>query len=167
MILLLYLFIQNKPLRHLKLQFPLTHCLNIRMTSVRTVYFLLLFADPDLFAGHTSSIRRAIFMPDKKRFASVSEDKTFRWDETKQHSLLNFRGQLIGLLSSMLASSILRLWDIASKEVVRQVELTSNPAGLELSKDGKTFTIPSGHTVSFWDSETWADSCFKRQCFVF
>lgn len=46
-----------------------------------------------------------------------------------------------------------RLWDRATNSEVKKIELPQNPASIELSKDGKTFIIPHGHTVSFWDVE--------------
>ena len=52
-------------------------------------------------------------------------------------------------------SNIIRLWDVAAKSVMKKVEISAAPAGIELSQDGTIFTIPYGNKVAFFDADRY------------
>ncbi|KAL1482886.1 hypothetical protein MTO96_013390 [Rhipicephalus appendiculatus] len=81
-------------------------------------------ADPTLMKGHTSAIKKVLFLQDEKRIVSASDDKTVRF------------------------------WDYMSGTEVGKLELSSAPSDLELTPDGTMLLVTHGHMVSTWSTET-------------
>uniref|UniRef100_A0A131XAS5 Serine-threonine kinase receptor-associated protein n=1 Tax=Hyalomma excavatum TaxID=257692 RepID=A0A131XAS5_9ACAR len=81
-------------------------------------------ADPTVLKGHTSAIKKVLFLQDEKRFVSASDDKTVRF------------------------------WDYVSGTEVGKLELPSAPSDLELTPDGSMLLVTHGHLVSTWSTET-------------
>ena len=58
------------------------------------------------------------------------------------------------IFESILYFSIRRIWDVRSGSEVKKMEFPTLPTSLDLSHDGKVFTLAYGTTTSFWDAET-------------
>lgn len=83
-------------------------------------------ADPELFTGHTGSIKRAIFFRNDRCILSCGEDKT------------------------------MRVFDRSTGREVQCIDFTTTPNSLELSPDQGTLTVAHGNSVSFFDADTLA-----------
>ncbi|CAL4133701.1 unnamed protein product, partial [Meganyctiphanes norvegica] len=81
-------------------------------------------AEPQVFNGHTGSLKQVIFTNDDKQILSCAEDKT------------------------------VRCWDRTSGEEIYKTELAHNPTGMELSSDNETLTVSYGSKVAFLNSQT-------------
>ncbi|KAL3221488.1 hypothetical protein MRX96_029385 [Rhipicephalus microplus] len=81
-------------------------------------------SDPTVMKGHTSAIKKVLFLQDEKRVVSASDDKTVRF------------------------------WDCVSGTEVGKLELPSAPSDLELTPDGSMLLVTHGHMVSTWSTET-------------
>ncbi|XP_037069609.1 serine-threonine kinase receptor-associated protein-like [Pollicipes pollicipes] len=81
-------------------------------------------AEPQLFKGHTASIKKVMFLPDGETVISCGDDKS------------------------------LRVWDRRTGEATRTVELPAAPMDVEVSADGQTLTVTHGKTVSFRSVES-------------
>ncbi|XP_041350587.1 serine-threonine kinase receptor-associated protein-like [Gigantopelta aegis] len=81
--------------------------------------------EPQVFSGHASNIRAALFMKNDKSFISISDDKS------------------------------IRIWDTASNSEVKKIEIPSQPTSLELARDGTVFVVTYGNTTSFWNAQTF------------
>lgn len=77
--------------------------------------------EPDVFSGHNSSIKNALFTEDHKKIISIADDKT------------------------------LRLWDVQNKSEIRKLELASVVNDIELSTDATVLSIAFGNKVAFVD----------------
>ena len=82
------------------------------------------FLEPEVYAGHNGSVKRALFCRNDKFIISAADDKS------------------------------MRLWDRTSGQEVQRVEFTSNPNSIELSSDNNIITVTHGSSVSFWETET-------------
>ena len=85
-------------------------------------------SDPLQFTGHTSSIKKCIFLGDEgsnQRVASISDDKT------------------------------LRVWDTVSKSEVKHLKFESAPNSIELSRDSKWVIVAVGSSVEIYDAATF------------
>ena len=47
------------------------------------------------------------------------------------------------------------MWDVTSQSEVKKVELGIAPADIEISQDGSILTIPHGHNVTFYNTDTY------------
>lgn len=83
-------------------------------------------AQPDVFTGHSGSIKRAIFFRNDRCIISCAEDKT------------------------------MRVWDRSSGAEVQRIDLPTHPNSLELSADLSTLTVAHGNSVSFFSADTLA-----------
>lgn len=81
-------------------------------------------AQPEEYAGHTGSIKRALFCRGDKCIISAAEDKT------------------------------VRLWDRMTGIEVQRLQFPNNPNSLEISRDNHILTIAHGSSVSFWEIDT-------------
>lgn len=90
----------------------------------KCIFKTILSIDPEIYTGHTGSIKRALFCRNDKFVISAAEDKS------------------------------MRLWDRTSGQEVQRVDFTANPNSLELSADGNIITVAHGSCVSFWESST-------------
>lgn len=81
-------------------------------------------AEPETFAGHGGSLKRALFCRNDKYVISGAEDKT------------------------------LRLWDRSIGQEVQRIEFNTHPNSIELSADYNILTVTHGTSVSFWETET-------------
>lgn len=54
------------------------------------------------------------------------------------------------------ADKKIRVWDLATKTVEREIEVTGEVMDLEMSRDGKRITVAAGHHVTFLDAATYA-----------
>lgn len=81
--------------------------------------------DPEIYAGHTGTIRRALFCRRDKYIVSAAEDRT------------------------------IRLWDRSARGAeVQRVEFDAHPNSIELSADGNIITVAHGSSVSFFETDT-------------
>lgn len=80
-------------------------------------------SDPVTFSGHTSNIRRAVFLHDGTQVVSAADDKT------------------------------VRIWDRNTQEELRKLEFPANPSSLEVSADGQLLVVAHGHVVTFYDTD--------------
>uniref|UniRef100_A0A2M4APQ3 Serine-threonine kinase receptor-associated protein n=1 Tax=Anopheles triannulatus TaxID=58253 RepID=A0A2M4APQ3_9DIPT len=76
------------------------------------------------YTGHAGSVKRALFCRNEKCVISCADDKS------------------------------LRLWDRNSGQEAHRVEFTTNPNGLELSKDGTILTVTYGTCIAFYEADT-------------
>lgn len=81
-------------------------------------------ADPHVFAGHSGSIKRALFFRGDRCIISCAEDKT------------------------------MRVWDQNTGAEVQRIDFPTNPNSLELSPDQSVLTVAHGNSVSFFDADT-------------
>lgn len=81
-------------------------------------------SEPDLFTGHSASIKRAVFFRNDQCIVSCAEDKT------------------------------MRVWDRSTGTEVQRVDFPTTPNSLELSPDQSTLTVAHGTSVSFFDANT-------------
>jgi WD40 repeat protein len=79
-------------------------------------------SEPLIFTGHTSSIKKCIFLEENKKIVSISEDKT------------------------------LRVWDTSSKEEIFNLKFESSPNSIELSHDGEILILSTGSSVELYNS---------------
>lgn len=82
-------------------------------------------SDPIVLSGHTSNIRRCLFMDENERVVSISDDKT------------------------------LRVWDPSSKSEVFCLKLANSPTGIEMSRDHKQFIVSHSNQVELYDVSTF------------
>ncbi|KAL5010536.1 hypothetical protein ScPMuIL_012841 [Solemya velum] len=80
-------------------------------------------AEPNIFAGHSSHLKTAMFLQNDTQIVSASDDKT------------------------------VRLWDVASGSEVKSIELPTSPTGIEIARNGRFLVITYGMTASVWDAE--------------
>ncbi|XP_077493148.1 serine-threonine kinase receptor-associated protein wmd [Amblyomma americanum] len=81
-------------------------------------------AAPTMLKGHTSAIKKVLFLQDDKRIVSASDDKSVRF------------------------------WDYVGGTEVGRLDLPSAPSDLELTPDGTMLVVTHGHMVSTWSTET-------------
>nr|CAH7746744.1 unnamed protein product [Callosobruchus chinensis] len=81
-------------------------------------------ATPQMFSGHTSSIRHALFFRNDTHIVSIADDKT------------------------------LRIWNIAAGKEIQKVDFPAIPNSLEVSKDGTVLTVSHANRVTFLDADT-------------
>ncbi|KAJ1469506.1 WD40-repeat-containing domain protein [Baffinella frigidus] len=74
--------------------------------------------------GHSAGVKSALFLPCGTKCVSGGEDK------------------------------ILRVWDLKSKQQIKQVEVQKEITSMQLSTDGAVLTLTSGTQVHFWDTAT-------------
>ncbi|XP_037956965.1 serine-threonine kinase receptor-associated protein-like [Teleopsis dalmanni] len=80
--------------------------------------------EPEIYAGHSGTIKRALFCRDDKCIVSAAEDKT------------------------------VRLWDRLTGNEIQRLQFTHNPNSLEISADNHILTITHGGSISFWEVDT-------------
>lgn len=80
--------------------------------------------EPEVYSGHSGTVKRALFCRNDKCIISCAEDKS------------------------------LRMWDRLSKQEIQRVDFSSNPNSLEISRDGRILTVTHGKNVSFYEAET-------------
>lgn len=81
-------------------------------------------SDPLVFSGHTSSIKKCIFLGENeggRRIASISDDKS------------------------------LRVWDTTSQTEIKNLKFESAPNSIELSRDGQWLILTTGTCVEIYD----------------
>jgi serine-threonine kinase receptor-associated protein len=81
-------------------------------------------ADPDVLSGHTSNLRCCLWLDNKQKIISASDDKT------------------------------LRLWDAKNNCEIKKVDLKFPANDIELSGDGRLLTVAYSDRVTFLDAET-------------
>lgn len=77
-----------------------------------------------MYSGHTGSIKRALFCRNDKCIVSCAEDKS------------------------------VIVWDRSTCSEVQKIEFASNPASIEISRDGSILTVTNGSNVSFFEMES-------------
>ncbi|GAB6029638.1 hypothetical protein CHUAL_005375 [Chamberlinius hualienensis] len=82
-------------------------------------------AESITFSGHTSNIKRCLFIEDDNKVVSAADDKTVRF------------------------------WDRANGKEVFKLDFAAVPSDLEVTTDGKLLVIPYGRVISFWDLKTY------------
>lgn len=81
--------------------------------------------EPTLFNGHTSSIKKCVFLDDAKKILSISDDKT------------------------------VRTWDAKNGEEISSLTLANIPTSIEVSRDGKLIILAQGKSVEIYDAESF------------
>lgn len=81
-------------------------------------------AEPKVLAGHTGSIKQAIFLANNKLVASIADDRS------------------------------LRFWETNGGQLVKKIDLTDHATSLEETADGEVLTISYGNKVSFWSANS-------------
>jgi len=81
-------------------------------------------AEPIIFNGHTSSIKKCIFLDNSNKVLSIADDKT------------------------------MRVWDVKNGEEISSLGLSNIPASIEVSRDGKLVILAQGKSVELYDSES-------------
>lgn len=119
-------------------------------------------------AGHSATVRAALFLGDGKRLASAGDDKTIRiWDLATGHEmqrLAHHAGAVTGLalvggadqLISSSRDQTLRLWDLRSGQE-KQTLIADGGAVLAVAACPKGSYAVSGHfdtTIRLWDLES-------------
>jgi len=66
---------------------------------------------------------------------------------------------LVVLFVSLLLGfeSLNRLWDVASKEEIKKIELSAPVVDIELSRDGRLLLTAFGNKVAFWNTDTYVN----------
>jgi WD40 repeat protein len=124
--------------------------------------------------GHTTIVKRIIFLPDGKRVLSCSNDKTIRlWDIASGQELRKFTGHT-GLVSrialspdgkqvvSASTSDGLRIWEVETGREVRRLDAGSvlgvawSPRGARILSGGSDAAkVPAGdHSIRLWDTDS-------------
>ena len=80
---------------------------------------------PEIFKGHTGSIKRALFCRNDQYLISCAEDKS------------------------------IRVWDRRSGgQEVQRLDFPVNPNSIEMSRDESVLTVTHGSSVAFFETET-------------
>ncbi|MBI3462346.1 MAG: redoxin domain-containing protein, partial [Planctomycetes bacterium] len=113
-------------------------------------------------AGHTSRVRSISFSPDGQTLASASDDQTLKLWHVANGKELRTLERHPGLYAmafhpdgQMLVSSghgPIRIWDLATGETRRTIEVSTNlgVGKLAISPDGRTIAT-GGPMIRFWD----------------
>lgn len=78
----------------------------------------------EMYSGHSGAIKRALFCRNDKCIVSCAEDKT------------------------------VKIWDRSTGQSIQQIDFTSNPSSIEISRDGGILITTNGSEVSFFEMET-------------
>lgn len=78
----------------------------------------------EIYAGHSGSIKRALFCRNDRCIVSCAEDKG------------------------------IRIWDRSTGCEVQHIDFPINPSNIEISRDGTILTATSGCNVSFYEMDT-------------
>ncbi|CAH1390604.1 unnamed protein product [Nezara viridula] len=116
---------------------------------------------------HKHIVKSVHFSSDSTRLATGSNEKLLRiWDLSKPDvPVVEFSGHQGGIrhvnycendqrLVSCSDDKTLRVWDISSGKEVHKLDFESTPSSLEVSQDGRIFTVAAGSIVSFWDAQS-------------
>ncbi len=89
-------------------------------------------SDPIVFSGHTSNIKKVLFLEQSKKILSISDDKTLRVWNTQLGDGNNTSG----------------------KEIF-QLKLPSAPTSVEISRDNQQFILAYGNQVEIYNANTF------------
>jgi serine-threonine kinase receptor-associated protein len=77
---------------------------------------------PNIFAGHTSNIKKVLLSKNDKNIISISDDKT------------------------------LRMWDTVACAEIQQIKFADTPNSIEISRDGQILILSHGRLVELYDA---------------
>lgn len=78
----------------------------------------------EMYSGHAGAIKRALFCRNDKCIVSCAEDKA------------------------------VKIWDRSTGSEIQQIDFTTNPGSIEISRDGSILTVTNGSNVSFFEMES-------------
>lgn len=82
--------------------------------------------EPTIFSGHTSNIKKCIFLDNSTKVLSTSDDKT------------------------------LKVWDTKSGGQISSLSFEHTPSSIEVSRDGKLLILSEGKNVELYDSASFS-----------